>query len=232
MTGYRGVVIRDVTHSIFSAIYFDADYYFGSLRKWCGVWTGGYAWTKDGHRLNTGMQKEPYIKEQYAVLRENAMLKKSAYIKGQYPDKEYLEIYDKAETALENAGIAPAADRDVQLAQRLDIGFIKSRRRNNAEVFRTAFQDWLIFKDMRDTDCPLFVPVLVTNGKRDRLRRYLIENEIYCLVHWTISEYHRLDEQEQFLYINELSIVCGQRYLEGDMQRMVETINKFWKGAR
>ncbi|NBH32795.1 hypothetical protein D3Z58_04330 [Clostridiaceae bacterium] len=50
------------------------------------------------------------------------------------------------------------------------------------------------FKDMRDTDCSLFVPVLVPNGKRDRLRRYLIENEIYCLVHWMISEYHRLKQ--------------------------------------
>ena len=40
--GFKGTVIRDVTHSIFSTTYSDAEYYFGSLRKWCGVWTGGY----------------------------------------------------------------------------------------------------------------------------------------------------------------------------------------------
>ena len=52
--GYHGVVIRDVTHSIFSSQYSDADYYFGSLRKWCGVWTGGYAWKQDGGKLAEG----------------------------------------------------------------------------------------------------------------------------------------------------------------------------------
>ena len=50
LNGYNGVVIRDVTHSIFSSSYSDSDYYFGSLRKWCGVWTGGYAWVKDDQR--------------------------------------------------------------------------------------------------------------------------------------------------------------------------------------
>lgn len=227
LSTYQGIVIRDVTHSIFSKKYSDADYYFGSLRKWCGVWTGGYAWTRDRHKLDMGIQQE-----QYAFLRENALLQKSEYIKGQCMDKGYLKIYAEAEMMLENVDIAPAADRDVQLAQRLDVDFIKSRRRNNAKVLRTAFQDWLIFKDMKGTDCPLFVPVLVPNGKRDSLRRYLIENEIYCPIHWPISEIHRLDEQEQFIYKNELSLVCDQRYTEEDMHRMAETINGFMEGVR
>ena len=54
LSGYKGIVIRDVTHSIFSSKYSDADYYFGSLRKWCGIWTGGYAWANDKHRLTEG----------------------------------------------------------------------------------------------------------------------------------------------------------------------------------
>ena len=52
VSDYAGIIIRDVTHSVFSSDFTDADYYFGSLRKWCGVWTGGYAWTSDGHKLN------------------------------------------------------------------------------------------------------------------------------------------------------------------------------------
>lgn len=232
LTGYNGIIIRDVTHSIFSSSYSDADYYFGSLRKWCGIWTGGYSWTKNGHKLNTGMPGEQYVESQYTFLREQAMLQKSEYINGQRSDKGYLEIYDEAETVLENVGIAPAADRDVLLAQRLDVEVIKKKRRANAEVLRTAFTDWLIFRDMKDTDCPLFVPVLVPNGQRDRLRRYLIENEIYCPVHWPISECHRLDEQEQFIYKNELSLVCDQRYTEEDMKRMAKTIDKFMEGVR
>ena len=42
--GFNGTIIRDLTHSFLSKSYHDADYYFGSLRKWAGFWTGGFAW--------------------------------------------------------------------------------------------------------------------------------------------------------------------------------------------
>ena len=37
---FEGTVIRDITHSLLSADYNDADYYFGSLRTWSGFYTG------------------------------------------------------------------------------------------------------------------------------------------------------------------------------------------------
>lgn len=227
MSSYNGIVIRDMTHSIFSAAYQDADYYFGSLRKWCGVWTGGYAWARDHHRL----VMEPNGDDGYAALREAAMLRKAEYINGQRTDKEYLKMLNQAEEALEKVGIAPACDRDIALARKLDVEFIRSRRRANAEVLRAAFPELLIFRGQRAPDCPLFVPILVPDGKRDALRRYLIDNEIYCPVHWPVSEYHRLHEEEKYIYDNELSLVCDQRYIEEDMNRMAGVIKRFWKEA-
>lgn len=224
---YEGTVIRDVTHSIFSASYSDADYCFGSLRKWCGVWTGGYAWTKDGHKMETGVSEEG----DYATLRAQAMKEKREYMEKQRGDKEYLKIFDEAEECLESAGIATAADRDVHLAHRLDVEKIIWRRRANAEVLRSAFSDWLIFPKLNTTDTPMFVPVLVPDGKRNELRRHLINNEIYCPVHWPVSEYHKLNEKEKNIYDNELSLVCDQRYTEEDMSRIVETIKEFMKEA-
>lgn len=234
LSSYAGVIVRDVTQSIFSFPYSDADYYFGSLRKWCGMWTGGYAWTRDGHILATG-QSDDFG---YVTLRKEAMQLKNAYISGyvdnngnKVTDKLYLNIYNAAEESLENAGIAPAEKRDVWMAQRLDVEFIKSRRRANAKILRAAFSDCLIFSDLKDTDCPMFVPIFVPDGKRDRLRQYLINNDIYCPIHWPISKYHRLNEKERCLYTNELSLVCDQRYTEEDMYRIVGTIEKFWKEA-
>ena len=225
--GFKGTVIRDVTHSIFSTTYSDAEYYFGSLRKWCGVWTGGYVWAKDGHRLLTGLMDDG----EYVSLREKAMEQKAEYISGQREDKGYLHIFDEAEELLENVGSCSAADRDIQIAKKLDIETVKNRRRANAEVLRSAFPDWLIFSKQSSNDVPMFVPVLVPGGKRNELRRYLIKNEIYCPVHWPVSDYHKLDEKELFIYDNELSLVCDQRYTEEDMYRMVETIKVFWKEA-
>ena len=225
LCGYNGVVIRDVTHSLFSFSHSDADYYFGSLRKWCGVWTGGYAWTKDGHMLDTGSDCD----QEYVALRKRAIEEKSEYIKGRRTDKGYLKVFDEAEKLLEDVRISSAADRDVELAQHLDVETIKARRRDNAEVLRSAFPDWRIFPTIAPTDTPMFVPVLVPDGKRDALRSYLIKHEIYCPIHWPMSEYHTLDERTAHIYENELSLVCDQRYTEEDMNRMVDTINAFWK---
>ena len=223
LSGYKGIVIRDLTHSIFSTAYSDADYNFGSLRKWCSVWTGGYAWTRNGHPLEVGRTDE----SGYVDLRERAMLYKKEYINGERYDKNYLKVFEDAEARLENVGIAPATDRDVQMAMRLDIEEIKDRRRANAEILRRAFSDWLIFPNLSDSGTPMFVPVLVPDGKRDALRRHLISNEIYCPVHWPVSEYHTLDKRTVYIYQNELSLVCDQRYTEDDMYRMVETIKAF-----
>jgi len=227
LLNYNGIVIRDVTHSVFSAVYSDADYYFGSFRKWCGVWTGGYAWTKDGHELQTELTNDG----EYVALREKAMRQKAEYISGARKDKGYLKLFDKAEELLENVGPLPAACRDVQIAKKLDIDTIRNRRRANAEVLRFAFPDWLIFHELLPNDVPMFVPVLVPDRKRDELRRYLIKNKIYCPVHWPVSAFHKLNDKERFIYENEISLVCDQRYTVEDMYRMVETIKAFWKEA-
>jgi len=225
LSGYKGIVIRDLTHSIFSNSYSDADYYFGSLRKWCGLWTGGFAWAKDGDSLNEGVSD----KLGYIDLRKNAMLQKKDYIDGRSSNKNYLKVFEEAEEVLEKVDINCGAKRDVELAHKLNVENIKNKRRSNAEILRKAFREWLIFPGPIGTDTPMFVPITVPNGKRNKMRSYLIEQGIYCPIHWPVSEYHKLDKWTDYIYQNELSLVCDQRYNENDMYRMVETIKAFWK---
>ena len=225
LADYKGIVIRDLTHSFFSDIYKDADYYFGSLRKWCGIWTGGYVWTLDGHKIVTGDEAD----QNYIKLRRQAMKEKSEYIHDCREDKGYLKLFDAAEESLENAGIMMAAERDVVLAQKIDVEEIRSKRRKNAEILIEAFPEWLIFPKLSAKDTPMFVPILVPDGKRDDLRRYLIKKSIYCPVHWPVSVYHRLNKDSEAIYMNELSLVCDQRYTEDDMHRMIENVKAFWK---
>lgn len=220
---YKGVVIRDITHSVFSLAYTDANYYFGSLRKWCGVWTGGYAYSKDGHKINSLRTDDGG----YAQLRKQAMEMKESYLKDESVGKAYLQMFEVAENLLEQADVLPAHERDVQLANRIDVGFIIRQRRANAELLRNEFSQWLLFPQMQKADCPMFVPVLVPDGKRNVLRRYLCEHSIYCPVHWPISNYHQLTSQEQIIYDNELSLVCDQRYTVEDMDRIITVIRQF-----
>ena len=133
---------------------------------------------------------------------------------------------------MDRIGIVLASEKDVAVANVINVDFIKRRRRINAQILMKAFSEQIMFSTLLEEDCPLFVPILVPCGKRDELRRYLIEHDIYCPIHWPVSKYHVLDKSVEAIYKNELSLVCDQRYTEDDMYRIVNTIKSFWKGNR
>ncbi len=68
-------------------------------------------------------------------------------------------------------------------------------------------------------DVPLFLPVFLENGRRDFLRDYLVKRGFYCPVHWP-----EVMGAPAGVRKNELSLICDQRYTEGDMRAIVEAI--------
>lgn len=221
ISSFNGIKIRDVTHSIFSNSFSDSDYYFGSLRKWAGFYSGGFAW---------GF-KEPINYEtdtsNYLSLRRKAMVLKRDYIEEKIDSKKYLDIFNQAEQELKAVGILPAALSDIQKAKILDVDFIRKSRRHNANVLLEALKDIAIYPILEDHDCPLFVPIRLKN--RDKLRERLIESQIYCPVHWPISKLHKLQPWMKLFYEEQLSLVCDQRYSEKDMYKIIKVIRDFLK---
>ena len=214
------IVIRDLTHSVFSKNRSDANYYFGSLRKWSGFTTGGFAWGIAQHNATP-------IDEQYVLLRKKAMQQKASYIAGHSDKKNYLSIFAEAEMRLETNAVYGSDTDDIKAARFLDVDFIKTKRRQNASFLLEAFSDIAVFPCLGADDCPLFVPILLPNESRDALRRHLISQEIYCPIHWPVSPYHELNDTTAALYAEELSLVCDQRYDEEDMTRMINAIKTF-----
>lgn len=221
-----GIVIRDVTHSLFSKKYQDADYIFGSVRKWCGIITGGYACSKS---VWSCIDKEIFVRDKYISLRKQAMKIKREYIYNERVDKKYLSFFREAESMLDDRidYIAGADEEDVFASKFLDKGEIIEKRRQNAEVLLSELSDITLFSCLGEDDCPLFVPIIVAENKRDLLYKHLIQSEIYCPIHWPISDYHILDENTIKLYQQEISLVCDQRYDTTDMMRIVEVIHAF-----
>lgn len=218
---YKGIVIRDLTHSIFSKQYDDADYYFGSLRKWCGMWTGGFAWGKTKRILVDCFTDNIEFVEK----RKQAMQEKQFYIEGVSMSKKYLSKFSSAEEDLDSlASICKADVRDIELARFLDVDFMKSRRRKNAKILMDTFGNHCIFDTLKETDCPMFVPIRVKN--RNELRKILNNNGIYCPIHWPLTDFHNIGVIDKEIYFDEISLICDQRYNENDMKRMIEVIRK------
>lgn len=219
-----GIIIRDTTHSIFSKQYNDADYYFGSLRKWAGFWTGGYAYTKNEWETKVFIKS---LDNKYINLRQKAMEDKIKYLSGIENSKKYLDLFNKAEEYLDLCNIVSGCLRDRELAEKMDIQFIKNQRRKNANVILNKLRDIAIFSELKSEDCPLFVPIILPKEKRELLKKYLIEHEVYCPVHWKETELHNLNPETRKLYEEELSIICDQRYNEEDMEKIVKLIEEF-----
>ncbi len=219
------IVIRDLTHSLFLDDAGDGTYCFGSLRKWAGFWTGGYAWkTRDWDRTITDV---PPPDGGYISLRKRAMEDKYRYLTGS-GNKDYLKLFEEAEKYLDHCGVMGGCQRDVDLAKRLDVSEMKEQRRENATRLLSELRDMALFPNLGAGDCPLFVPILLKNvEKRDALRRLLIEQEIYCPIHWGITNQMCLSARERYVYDHGLSIVCDQRYNAADMDRILASIREF-----
>lgn len=217
------IVIRDITHSMFCNQAYNADYVFGSLRKWTGFYTGGFAWSN-----NSNLSRQPVATNEYIALRKKAMQLKSDYIEKSIGDKSFLSLFSDAEEWLDNNEfVFGTAERDLNAFEHLDIPNVRKQRRENASYLISRLSDYSFIKGISDTDCPLFVPIFLKKEKRNSLRSYLIENKIYCPIHWGISEYHNLNNKTRHIYDEELSIICDQRYDIADMQYIADKIEEF-----
>ncbi|MPN26449.1 hypothetical protein SDC9_173874 [bioreactor metagenome] len=156
---------------------------------------------------------------------------KADYIEGNSIEKsEFLDIFSKAEALLEQDYIDYAAD-EKSISEAATLFQSVSIRRRNAEFLLQGLNSLhiveAIFPKLETYDVPLFIPILVKNNKRDALRKYLIENTVYCPVHWPLSPLHFITAEEQQIYSSELSLICDQRYGEEEMNRQLELLRSF-----
>ena len=233
LSGWSATV-EDLTHSCFKRYYStNADYWYSSYRKWFPISGIAIAGKRAG-RLSVP-QKEQNAK--YIELRNKAFFLKQRFINGEAVEKrDYLNMFSNAEELLSKDyhDYGAGYEEVHSLFQFMDqIEEIHFKRRRNALILLDGLKDVdeiKIFADFLDEEkCPLFVPIIVRNDKRDVLRNYLIMQDIYCPVHWPLSSQHiGLSERAKEIYGQELSLICDQRYNAEDMGLIIEKIKNFY----
>ena len=226
------LVIEDRTHSWLSdttpCLF---DYSFASYRKWTGF-SGIAVAEKNGTSFRVDCNQ--VTNEKYCQLRKRAASLKMKYMSGETVDKkEFLDLFNEAEELLEKdyVGYAPSVEAFSDFLS-LDVNALKQARVRNAEALMNGLKDipqiHLMFDELNSKDVPLFVPILVEKD-RDALRKCLIEHDIYCPVHWPLSEYHKeLNQRSKTVYQQELSLICDQRYTVEDMKKIISVIAEFY----
>ena len=111
-------------------------------------------------------------------------------------------------------------EESLKILQTMDIEEIRKKRIYNSKIIEENFvnsDDAKLLYNYKNGDCPIFVPIILK--KRDYIRKKLIDNNIYCPIHWS-----NFDNFRNNIYANELSLICDQRYDENDMKREVKII--------
>lgn len=220
------VIVEDLTHSLFSgsACHRCVDYAVASLRKWVESPAGGIAVKFNGSFLVKAEDAPP---ENALAIRMDAMREKHDYLMGKPVDKaSFLEKYALFNTSLEQNYQGKDMDRFTKgFLGNYDFSHMIEKRRENAARLWQQLQHLpgitLLVPPHRDA-CPLFVPILVADGKRDALHQALVQQQIYCPRHWPVPEH-----AESNIYEQELSLICDQRYSCADMDRILFCIQNF-----
>lgn len=225
------VVILDQVQSLYSKseAVIHADYTVTSWRKWF------FSCAAAARKCSGAWVVKPSnpANEQYVSLRKEAAEKKAAYLEQGVGDKQtFLDGYAQAEELLDIDFSNYAADYEsVDALRNLDVQYLKQRRRENAFVVYEALNELdnpcvrPLFPQMGVNDTPLFVPVLVDPAVRSDLRRFLIQRQVYCPIHWPNAQ----TGGGSSLYASELSLLCDQRYTAEDIKMEMNLIKEFFK---
>ena len=225
------VVIEDITHSLLHKVSASdqSDYLVASLRKWFAIPTGGWVGKRSGKLIEKpNMDSNHAVEEKIAAMKE-----KYEYLTGKIDTKEdFLLAQAKFDNDLIHVDrMLKIDDTSLGIVEATDVDHVVEKRRKNAGVLLDGLKDLdgtvmtLPTVDL-EADTPLFLPIFMKTEDRDALRKHLIGKGIYCPIHWP-----EVMGAEVGIRVNELSLICDQRYTEGDMRTIVDEIH-VWDQSR
>jgi hypothetical protein len=223
------IIIEDATHSWLSDNPYckNSDYVFISYRKWTGIPCGAVAIKKNSHFQET---KPLRVNNKYVRLRQQAIKAKKQFINDGIGKKEdYLTLFYQSEKILDFDYQNYKLPKNIeQTILKLDLIKMMLIRKENCSYLIEGLNNCknveCIKMDKKDT--PLFLPIIIKNGERDKLQQVLIKEDIYCPIHWPLTKYHSIKNKN--LYNTCLSLVCDQRYSISHMDKIIFVIQNYF----
>lgn len=220
------LVIEDCTQCLYSTFErSEADYYVGSIRKWCGVPDGGFAVCREGQFNNKPKCSDMALE---SAKREACELKYAYMFNGIDCKPESKKRYREAEHILDTQSSFYAIGKLSALIQtNLDRKSLTEKRRENYSILARELQNHLaiqlVFNEFPVDVIPLYMPVFVRN--RDEVQSLLADNAVYAPVVWPKADCCPLvcPEADE-LYNHLLCIPIDQRYDSDDMKRILNIL--------
>lgn len=224
------VIIEDCTQSMYSTFkQSDADYFVGSIRKWCGVPDGGFAICKEGCFTDKPTAEDKAMVEAKRIA---SVLKYQFLFEHEGDKPTFKAKYREGEGLLdEQRGFYSVGDISATIQANLNIKSLRRKRRSNYQTLFNGLKDVtsfrILFNDLPDEVVPLYFPMLVKD--RETLQGVLADNDIYAPVVWPRPDCcPSICKVAEEIYEKILCIPIDQRYDTDDMERIVKVITEYY----
>lgn len=222
---YECIIIEDITQSLLSEHDYCGDYVIGSVRKWLQTPQGGILFSRS-NKLPENITI-PRSKNNFKAM---GMMLKDMYLKTGYNTNfKYREIFAKSENSIDKLDdIKRISDFSEFIIRCVNIDNIKKKRLNNTKYLVHHLKKMGIYPsiEFEEDECPLAVPIRINN--RDKFRKYLMENRIYCAVHWPfdgIQPHNRSNAKYNAETL--LSLPIDQRYGRTEIDYLISIISRY-----
>ncbi|MBU1370220.1 MAG: hypothetical protein KJ754_06055 [Bacteroidetes bacterium] len=197
---------------------YDVDFMFTSFRKQLPVPDG--AWVISKHLGLYDCKQE----NSFAQFKLAGGILKNFQKYTSVSDLLYIDLFNKGEVMISQNINAKISDITINILSKLDFSSIKNKRVENADFLMEGLVKLGVnlLMNFNKGQVPLFVPIILKN--RDAIRKELMENKIYCPIHWPRCK--ETGSLNQKLYNDELSLVIDQRYSKNEMGKLLSILTK------
>lgn len=223
---YPVPVVEDHTHDLLGgwAFHSKADWCIASLRKTLPIPEGGILWSPIGMPLPSHPNSSDE-NETIAAKRWKAMKLKAQYLAGESVEKTaFRAVFVDTEPFFDTAPICSLDSQSMDYLSTFNIKDWYSRKCENWSILHSIRKEGVHVLEPESLACYPFSLVLFFDSLqgRDRVRKSLIENNIYPAILWDVPA---PTDGEIFKFSRGmLSIHCDARYSTDDIQKLKSII--------
>lgn len=227
------IYILDKTQYFYSDHnFFNVDYEVASIRKWGNSFDGGIAISKKID-FNIEIEEDPS-----KILLEKAIkssINKYNYLYKDMGDKaSFYDEYKQFNTFLAiQKKYTKMSDLSKSIYTNLDVESIKEKRRKNyrhlASLLTKLNDIKVIFKECKDGEVPLYLPIYIDSKIREKFQKFMIGKNIYLPIIWPKPEkiLDKIEKNVLDIYEEIICIPIDQRYDILDMEYIYNNIKEF-----
>lgn len=224
------IIIEDLSHALYSKhrkyIGF-GDYVLGSIRKWLPIPDGAFLGSY--HSIPMDSIDDGYYEYTFNYFAAQ-MMKKAYLTNNSLNKKRYLSLINIATNSLfSDYKIRKITDLSLNYLHSYDMDQLIEKRVKNYNFLKKNTER-LSFITPINLQYEGIVPFgfVVLSKERDMLLKHMIENDIYCNIHWEITdECKEADDISRIISKSILTIPCDQRYGRVEMEYIVKVLEQF-----